>query len=257
METILEEEKADSIGRSDKYRLRINKLEGELSESQEKCEDIQKRFDDLKKDLTMVEGINATQRQELTEKNASNMDTNELSREITVLKKRMDQKTEEMEELKDKNLELRLTLKEKARELKRQEDREEQLVTEINNLNSKNKELEDKFTSEKVEGNNHFGLSRIDFMGAGGNSLAKKTPAPSSGFKTDRSKPSSGDRSSSGGHRGKWSINSNDISKNTSLIADIGTLKISEASCRLESSDFKDSNFKSKDEFETGLVMNL
>lgn len=51
--------------------------------------------------------------------------------------------------------------------------------------------------------------------------------------------------------KGKQMMSSSEISKNSSLIADLGTLKISEASQRLESSDLKDSGYQNP---QTGLV---
>lgn len=101
----------------------------------------------------------------MTESNQYQLASEELIREINVLKKRLQTKGQDIEDLKDQNLDLRLTLKEKTLQLERQESREEQLVTEINELKLKNKNLEDKFTNENIAGNNHIGLSRIDFIG--------------------------------------------------------------------------------------------
>lgn len=243
LEEIVKEEKQDAISRGDKYRLRINQLESKLLESEEKYQDAERRYEELKKDLNMVGRINANQRKELTESTQNQIARDELIREINILKKRAEQKTQEIEELKDKNLELRLTLKEKSLELKRQEEREEQLVSEINALKIKNKDFEDKFTSEKVEGNNHIGLRKIDFINGG----SHQPNSSKSSHVQDKNKSR---------EQKNWVINQKDFSKNSSLVADIGHLKISEASQRLESSDYKESDIDTE-VVETGLVMNL
>lgn len=203
----------------------------------------------------MVEEVSKQQMIQLSQNSQDQKATDDLLREINALKKRLDQKSKELEDLKDKDLDRRLILKEKVLELKRQEDREGTLISEIQELKRKNRELEEKLISGDLDGNNHLGLSRIEFLGqASRHSNSKKTVASSKNQKPSKNQSVTSKPLPT---KGKWVVDSSDISKNSSLIADLGTLKISEASQRLESSDFKESDAYLTDQVETGLTLNL
>lgn len=81
------------------------------------------------------------------------------------MNKRLEMKSKDLEDLKDKDLDQRLILKEKMLELNRQDDREKNLISEIQELKRKNREIEEKFTAGIYQAGNHLDLSRIEFFG--------------------------------------------------------------------------------------------
>lgn len=201
---------------------KILKLQREIESEKEKFEQIRSRYSNVKQDLNMIEKINEKQNQELETESVKEEVVTSLREKVFDLSSKIEKLTTELIKEKDMNLDMKLELREKELELKREEVRSDELTKEIEFLELKVQEWEEKYENDKIQGNAHIGLSRIDFMAVNAldknsqrNSL-KKSFLYASAYNGGGSKK-----------KGKESFDMAEESK----------LHISEASRRLESSE--------------------
>lgn len=210
---------------------RILKLQREIEVEKEKYAKIENKYSNVKQDLNMIEKINEKQNEELENETMKGEIVNTLREKIFDLSSKIEKLTDELIQEKDLNLDMKLELREKELEIKREEVRSDELTKEIEFLEMKVQEWEEKYDNDKIQGNAHIGLSRIDFMAVNAldknsqrNSLKKSYLYTSAyqggGSKNKVSRPNSI-------RKGKESF---DISEEEKL-------HISEASRRLESSE--------------------
>lgn len=232
---------------------KILKLERQVEVERGKFEEIQSRYSNVKKDMNLIEKINEKQNQELENETAKEEIVDELKAKIRDLTTKLENNMSELMKEKDKTLDLKLELREKELELRREEVRSDELTKEIEFLELKVQEWEEKYDNDKIQGNAHIGLSRIDFMAVNAiektsqrNSL-KKSYLYASVFnggnenKTNKKKPSNPKSDSIS--------RDNSVKSGSVIIQQMDNLQISEASRHLESSDYTElGNSKKIDE---------
>lgn len=143
---------------------KILKLEREVEIEKEKYEEVHQRYTNIKKDMNLIEKINEKQNMELEKETVKVEIVEDLREKILDLSTKIEKVTSELLKEKDKNLDMKLELREKELEIKREEVRADELTKEIEFLELKIQEWEEKYDNDKIQGNAHIGLSRIDFM---------------------------------------------------------------------------------------------
>jgi len=88
----------------------------------------------------------------------------ELIEEIKALKESLDKKNSELDMITEEKLKTQFKVSELETALSKEELHKLELCKEIEVLKKHNSELEEKFRKEKIEGNAHIGLSKIDFL---------------------------------------------------------------------------------------------
>ena len=143
----------------------LKDVESELEKEKARTSDINSRYQDLKEDMNLVQKLNEKQKMDIVEGSLSIEKMNQLSSENTQLRLELERKSKEIDLQKDKNLDLTLMIKELEISSKREESRANELMGEIDFLQNRIQELEEQYQSDKIEGNAHIGLSKIDFVG--------------------------------------------------------------------------------------------
>lgn len=141
-----------------------NKLELKLKNQQEINQNLTKRLSDLKEDMNMIGELNDKKVEELQEQLDGNSNFEEVIQNYKKLKERNNTNSELIDKLQNEKSRLQLRVQELESNLQQEEMHQKELEKEIEVLNKNIYELEEKFSKEKIEGNAHIGLSKIDFM---------------------------------------------------------------------------------------------
>lgn len=215
---------------------KILKLEREIETEKVKYEEIESRFSHVKKDMNLIEKINEKQHQELEQETVKVEIVEDLREKILDLSTKFEKVSIELMKEKDKTLDLKLELREKELELRREEVRADELTKEIEFLELKNQEWEEKYDNDKIQGNAHIGLSRIDFMAV--NALDKNNSQRNSFGKSYLyASVYNGGGGVTGGKKKSNPSIAESVKNGSIVINEMDNFEITEASRHLESSE--------------------
>lgn len=141
-----------------------NQLEIKLKSQEEINESLNKRLGDLKEDMNMIGELNEKKVEELQEQLEGNSNFEEVIQNYKKLKERNEKNSNMIDSLHNDKSRLQLRVQELESNLEQEVMHQKELETEIEVLNRNIQDLEEKFSKEKIEGNAHIGLSKIDFM---------------------------------------------------------------------------------------------
>ena len=165
LEKEIKENELKSAERREELIKRNNELEEMYKKEQIRAENLAERLNGVKEDNEMLTQLKDKYLEDLEGKNADDANLNSLSEEIKALKANVDKKASQIEVLKQLKLSLEIKIQELESQIGREELHTHELNEEIAALKEKNLQLEEKFHKEKIEGNAHIGLSKIDFLG--------------------------------------------------------------------------------------------